>query len=305
MTTRSALTAHNLVKTYGTAGVLTTALAGVSLTVNPGEAVAVMGPSGSGKTTLLHCLAGVLAPTSGQVIWAGQDLTAMSETARTGLRRTDFGFVFQSGQLLPELPADENAALPLMLAGTSRTQSTDIARRWLAYLGLGGMEARRPGELSGGQAQRVAIARALVGSPGVVFADEPTGALDQHTGYEVLQVLTEATRATGAALVIVTHDPQVAAWCSRTVQMRDGRIVADTADGGAPAGQATHPGATHPGVAHPGATHPAAAHPSASPGPAQAAPSAVHSGAPSPAADGYATQAPPSWSAPATTVVPR
>lgn len=291
MTTRSALTAHNLVKTYGTAGVLTTALAGVGLTVNPGESVAVMGPSGSGKTTLLHVLAGVLPPTSGQVLWAGQDLTGLSETARTGLRRTDFGFVFQSGQLLPELPAEENAALPLMLAGTPRAQATDIARRWLAYLGLAGMEARRPGELSGGQAQRVAIARALVGSPGVVFADEPTGALDQHTGYEVLQVLTEATRATGAALVIVTHDPQVAAWCSRTVQMRDGRIVSDTADGGAPAGPAAPPGATHPGEGG---------------WPAQAAPSAPGQSTPNQGGPGYATPGAPSWSSPANSpVVPR
>src|SRR5699024_10768975 len=148
-----------------------------------------------------------------------------------------------------------------------------------------------------------AIARARVGAPGVVFADEPTGALDQQTGHEVLQVLTEATRATGAALVVVTHDPQVAAWCSRTVQMRDGRVVADTADGGAPAGQATHPGAAHPGATHPGATHPGAAHPGVGPGPAQAAPSAAHSGTPSPAADGYATQAAPSWASPSSTPV--
>lgn len=303
MTTRSALTAHNLVKTYGTAGVLTTALAGVSLAVNPGESVAVMGPSGSGKTTLLHCLAGVLPPTSGQVLWAGQDLTGLSETARTGLRRTDFGFVFQSGQLLPELPAEENAALPLMLAGTSRSQATDIARRWLAYLGLAGLEARRPGELSGGQAQRVAIARALVGSPGVVFADEPTGALDQHTGYEVLQVLTEATRATGAALVVVTHDPQVAAWCSRTVQMRDGRIVADTADGGAPAGQVAHPGAAHPSAGGYAAQAPPSNAPAGAPTsgeggyPAQAAPSAAY-----PGEGNSPTSSPSQWTSP---VVPR
>ncbi|WP_147915779.1 ABC transporter ATP-binding protein [Ruania zhangjianzhongii] len=304
MTTRSALTAHNLVKTYGTAGVLTTALAGVSLAVNPGESVAVMGPSGSGKTTLLHCLAGVLPPTSGQVLWAGQDLTGLSETARTGLRRTDFGFVFQSGQLLPELPADENAALPLMLAGTSRSQATDIARRWLAYLGLAGMETRRPGELSGGQAQRVAIARALVGSPGVVFADEPTGALDQHTGYEVLQVLTEATRATGAALVIVTHDPQVAAWCSRTVQMRDGRVVADTADGGAAAGQATHPGAPHPGAVT--YAPQAAPHPGAVTYAPQAAPSNAPAGAPTHGENTWPGQAAPSPTFPThTQAVPR
>ncbi|MBZ2198192.1 ABC transporter ATP-binding protein [Occultella gossypii] len=244
MTSRTPLTAHTLVKTYGSAGTGTTALAGVDLSIAPGESVAIMGPSGSGKTTLLHCLAGVLPATSGQVVWAGQDLSSMSERARTGLRRTDFGFVFQSGQLLPELPADENAALPLMLAGTPRAQATDTARRWLAYLGLGGMESRRPGELSGGQAQRVAIARALVGSPGVVFADEPTGALDQQTGHEVLGVLTEATRATGAALVIVTHDPGVARWCSRTVHMRDGRIVSeDRTPAAQPATPPTQPAA--------------------------------------------------------------
>jgi putative ABC transport system ATP-binding protein len=254
MTSRTPLTAHNLVKTYGSAGTGTTALAGVDLSIAPGESVAIMGPSGSGKTTLLHCLAGVLPATSGQVVWSGQDLSSMSERARTGLRRTDFGFVFQSGQLLPELPADENAALPLMLAGTPRAQATDTARRWLAYLGLDGMQARRPGELSGGQAQRVAIARALVGSPGVVFADEPTGALDQQTGHEVLGVLTEATRATGAALVIVTHDPGVARWCSRTVHMRDGRIVAeDRTPANAPATSAAPPAPQAAPTAQPGA----------------------------------------------------
>src|SRR5699024_6539196 len=120
---------------------------------------------------------------------------------------------------------DENVALPLMLAGTARQEATEMARRWLAYLGLQGMESRRPGELSGGQAQRVAIARALITSPGVIFADEPTGALDQQTGAEVLRVLTHAAKATGAALVVVTHDPGVAAQCANVVHMRDGIIV--------------------------------------------------------------------------------
>lgn len=234
MTTRSPLIASDLTKTYGPANASTIALAGVDLTIRPGESVAIMGPSGSGKTTLLHCLAGILPPSTGSVTWAGRDLARLSDADRTALRRTDFGFVFQSGQLLPELPAEENAALPLMLAGTPRAQAVDAARRWLAYLGLGGMEARRPGELSGGQAQRVAIARALVCSPGVIFADEPTGALDQQTGADVLRVLTDATRATGAALVVVTHDPQVAAWCSRTISMRDGRVV-PTVTAGPPA----------------------------------------------------------------------
>lgn len=260
MTTRSPLTAHGLTKIYGApnarpgtgptprvamppggslqptpgsaipaAGAV--ALAGVDLTIAAGESVAIMGPSGSGKTTLLHCLAGILPPTSGQVMWNGRDLGSMSERERTALRRQDFGFVFQSGQLLPELPADENAALPLLLGGVPRHQAVAAAREWLGYLGLGGMEDRRPGELSGGQAQRVAIARALTCSPGVIFADEPTGALDQQTGQEVLRVLREATTQTGASLVVVTHDEQVAAWCSRTIRMRDGLIVQP--DGGA------------------------------------------------------------------------
>lgn len=218
------LSAHGLIKTYGTEPAITTALAGVDLAIAPGESVAIMGPSGSGKTTLLHCLAGVLRPTSGQVLWKGTDIGAMSDGGRTRLRRADFGFVFQSGQLLPELPAEENVALPLLLAGHPKDACLTRARQWLAYLGLAGMERRRPGELSGGQAQRVAIARALIAAPGVIFADEPTGALDQQTGHEVLAVLTHAAHQTGAGLVVVTHDPAVASWCSRTVHMRDGRI---------------------------------------------------------------------------------
>jgi len=227
MPSTSDLVAHALTKTYGSASSTTTALAGVDLTVRAGESVAVMGPSGSGKTTLLHCLAGVVRPTSGEVVWGGRPLASMSDAARTALRRTDFGFVFQSGQLLPELPAEENAALPLMLRGVPRREAVTAAREWLAWLGLRGMEGRRPGELSGGQAQRVAVARAMVASPGVIFADEPTGALDQASGHGVLEVLTGAARATGASLVVVTHDKSVAAWCGRVIGMRDGRIVSE------------------------------------------------------------------------------
>ena len=225
----NALSAHALTKTYGTEPTITTALAGVDLAIAPGESVAIMGPSGSGKTTLLHCLAGVLRPTSGQVLWQGADIGAMSDAQRTRLRRAEFGFVFQSGQLLPELPAEENVALPLLLAGHERPASITRARQWLGYLGLAGMQQRRPGELSGGQSQRVAIARALIAVPGVIFADEPTGALDQQTGHEVLGVLTRAAQQTGAGLVVVTHDPAVASWCSRTVHMRDGLITTDSA----------------------------------------------------------------------------
>lgn len=273
MTSARTLSAHALTKTYGTAPHTTTALRGVDLSIAPGESVAIMGPSGSGKTTLLHCLAGVLVASAGQVQWAGTDLGTMSDAERTVLRRRDFGFVFQSGQLLPELPAEENVALPLLLAGHPRAASVGRARQWLAYLGLAGMEHRRPGELSGGQAQRVAIARALIAAPGVIFADEPTGALDQETGHEVLSVLTNATRETSSALVVVTHDTGVAAWCSRTVHMRDGSIV--PGPGGPQPGHpppSAPPGATAappwPGAAQAGTAqrHPAASAPWNGPG---------------------------------------
>ena len=248
MTSSPVLTARALVKVYGADTTATRALGGVDATIHRGESVAIMGPSGSGKTTLLHCLAGILQPTSGSVTWGTQDITTLRDAQRTALRRTDFGFVFQSGQLLPELPAVENAALPLMLSGVPRAAATATAGRLLQELGLGGMEDRRPGEMSGGQAQRVAIARALVGSPGVVFADEPTGALDQTTGAEVMGILTAATQRAGAALVVVTHDPTVARWCSRTITMRDGHVSGEhTAPGGTAVGAPAGPhGSTAP-----------------------------------------------------------
>jgi len=225
------LTGDGLVKRFGA----TVALRGVDIGIGRAEAVAIMGPSGSGKSTLLHCLAGIMRPDSGAVHLHGQRIDTMGERARTALRRTRFGFVFQFGQLLPELPADENVALPLMLGGTSRARAVQEARRWFGPLGLGGMEGRRPGELSGGQAQRVAIARALVTRPAVVFADEPTGALDQATGHETMRILVESTKHNDASLVVVTHDPQVASWCDRVVEVRDGMIV--TPGYGEPAGR--------------------------------------------------------------------
>ena len=220
------ISARNLSMTYGTGGVAAHALAGVNLDIDPGS-LAIMGPSGSGKTTLLHCLAGIVRPTGGAVTLRGHQLSAMSDRERTALRRRDFGFVFQSGQLLAELPASENVALPLMLDGMNHRQAIGRAVDWLRMIGLAGLEDRRPGELSGGQAQRVAIARALVAEPVVVFADEPTGALDQHTGQEVMEVLVEATGRSGCALVVVTHDPGVARHCDRTIVMRDGQVVAE------------------------------------------------------------------------------
>ncbi|KGM16945.1 hypothetical protein N867_12740 [Actinotalea fermentans ATCC 43279 = JCM 9966 = DSM 3133] len=215
------LAARGLVKRFGA----TVALDGVDLDLADGESLAVMGPSGSGKSTLLHCLAGILAPDQGGVALRGRDVSSGSDRERSLLRRRHYGFVFQFGQLLSELPAVENVALPAMLLGTSRREATERARQWLASLGLAGMEGRRPGELSGGQAQRVAVARALITGPDVVFADEPTGALDQATGADVMRVLTEATRAAGASLVVVTHDESVAAWCSRRLVIVDGREV--------------------------------------------------------------------------------
>lgn len=203
------------------------ALNGVSVEIGEGEFVAIMGPSGSGKSTLLHCLSGVLAPTSGEASLGEVPITLQSDAARSRLRRERFGFVFQDGQLLPELPARENVALPLLLNGWRRTDALAEADTWLGRLGLAAMAKRRPGEMSGGQAQRIAIARALVHSPAVVFADEPTGALDQGTGREVMDVLVRATRDFGASLVLVTHDPAVAAWCERLLELSDGRIVAD------------------------------------------------------------------------------
>ncbi|NDU74635.1 ATP-binding cassette domain-containing protein [Actinomadura sp. DSM 109109] len=214
------LLGRGLVKRFGTA----VALDGVDLGVGRAETLAIMGPSGSGKSTLLHCLAGIMRPDAGEVHLLGQRIDTLGERPRSALRRNRFGFVFQFGQLLPELPAVENVALPLMLNGTPRREAVRMARTWFPPLGLDGLEHRRPGELSGGQAQRVAIARALVPLPAVVFADEPTGALDQATGHGTMRLLVDATRHNGASLVVVTHDPSVAAWCDRVVEVRDGRI---------------------------------------------------------------------------------
>ncbi|MCI1983651.1 MAG: ABC transporter ATP-binding protein [Bifidobacteriaceae bacterium] len=217
------LVASHLTMNYGTPSAHP-ALSDVSLQLSAGESLAIMGPSGSGKTTLLHLLAGIMKPTGGDVLWNGNSYAKMSDAQRTKLRRSDFGFVFQSGQLLPELPAIENAALPLMLAGVAPAEAKRRAQEWLVSLGLQDLLNRRPGELSGGQAQRVAIARAMAIAPGVIFADEPTGALDQRTGMEVMQLLTRVAAQQSTTLIVVTHDARVASFCSRTVTMQDGRL---------------------------------------------------------------------------------
>lgn len=223
--------ARGLTKSYGE----TRALDAAGLDVFDGEAVAIMGPSGSGKSTLLHVLAGVLAPEDGQVLLRTAsdevDVAGLGERARSALRLAQFGFVFQQGLLIPELTAQENVALPLLLAGEGRAAAGARASAALQDLGLSGMEGRRPGQLSGGQAQRVAIARATVTEAPVVFADEPTGSLDSHTAMDVMDALLEATvGAAGRCLVVVTHDDDVAAKCSRVVRVLDGR----TTDEGSP-----------------------------------------------------------------------
>lgn len=202
----------------------TPALRGADFAVMRGEIVAVMGPSGSGKSTLLHCLAGILVPDAGEIWLEGRRLDTQSESRRSELRRADFGFVFQFGQLVPELTAEENVALPLLLAGSRRADAFVRARRLLEPLGLDGLEGRRSGELSGGQAQRVALARGLVAEPKVLFADEPTGSLDSLTGEQVMDLLVDQARAQGTTVIIVTHEPRVAAYADREVIVRDGRV---------------------------------------------------------------------------------
>jgi putative ABC transport system ATP-binding protein len=213
------LEARDLVLAFGE----TPALRGASVSVKRGEVLAVMGPSGSGKSTLLHCLAGILAPQSGEVSFDGQRLDAMREEQRS--RRDRFGFVFQFGQLVPELTAEENVALPLLLGGIRREEALRSARTWFERLQLDGLELHRSGEMSGGQAQRVALARGLVAHPEVLFADEPTGSLDSLTGELVMGLMTSVAREEGTTVVLVTHEPRVAAYADREVIVRDGKVT--------------------------------------------------------------------------------
>ncbi|AEM81095.1 ABC transporter ATP-binding protein [Streptomyces violaceusniger] len=215
----SLLIATSLNKTYGH----TPALDGADFSIHPGEVVAVMGPSGSGKSTLLHCLAGIVRPDAGTVHYNGRELTAMSDTERSGLRRGEFGFVFQFGQLVPELSCVENVALPLRLNGTKRKEAEARAESWMERLEVADVAHKRPGEVSGGQGQRVAVARSLVTAPRVLFADEPTGALDSLNGERVMELLTEAARESRTAVVLVTHEARVAAYSDREVVVRDGK----------------------------------------------------------------------------------
>ena len=212
------LSGTDLVRGYGS----TPALRGVDLAIDEGEIVAVTGPSGCGKSTLLHCLAGILRADAGTVTYRDHDIGLWSEAARSRLRRTDFGVLFQFGQLVPELTAVENVALPLLLAGTGRREARQAALGWLDRLGVADLAEQRPGTMSGGQQQRCATARALVTEPRVLFADEPTGSLDSLSGELVMDLLTAAAREHGTAVVLVTHEATVAAYADREVAMRDG-----------------------------------------------------------------------------------
>ena len=226
----------------------THALRGVDLDIMAGEVLAVTGPSGSGKSTLLHVMAGVLVPDAGRVDYHGggasQDIAALDEAARSRLRLKEFGFIFQFGQLLPDLSALDNVTIPLLLAGTPRRRALAQARETLGELGLSEHLDKRPTQLSGGQAQRAAVARALVTNPRLLFADEPTGSLDSLAAERTMEVLLASVRSRGASLVIITHDARIAAYADREVTVRDGRI--------SPGATHTAAGPSRPGNAEPG-----------------------------------------------------
>ncbi|WLQ46986.1 ABC transporter ATP-binding protein [Streptomyces poriferorum] len=208
---------------YGRGAGAVHALAGIDLVLPRGTFTAVMGPSGSGKSTFLQCAAGLDRPSAGSVHLGGTEITGMGETRLTELRRSRVGFVFQAFNLLPSLTVEQNVLLPMRLAG--QRQDRHRAEAVLAQVGLAGKARRRPGELSGGQQQRVAIARALITAPDVIFADEPTGALDTVTAAEVLGLLRHAVDTLGATVVMVTHDPAAAAWADRVLFLADGALA--------------------------------------------------------------------------------
>jgi putative ABC transport system ATP-binding protein len=214
------LRARNVVKSYGQ----TPALRLVDVDVAEGEILAVTGPSGCGKSTLLHCLAGILRPDAGEVSYGEHRLDTWSEKMRARLRRTEFGVLFQFGQLVAELTAAENVALPLLLAGTGRREARAAAVGWLDRLGVADVADVRPGEMSGGQQQRCAVARALVTQPRVLFADEPTGALDSRASEQLLGELVRLAREQRTTVLLITHDAQVAAYADREVALRDGVV---------------------------------------------------------------------------------
>jgi putative ABC transport system ATP-binding protein len=219
---------EKLTKTYGQGETTVRALDGVNLTVEPGEFVAVMGPSGCGKSTLLHLIGGLDSPSSGRVLLDGRDLASLGDDQVTEFRRRRIGFVFQFYNLLPILGAGENAALPLLLDGVKPALAMDRALEWLRRVGLPGRAGARPHELSGGQQQRVAIARALVAEPALILADEPTGNLDSKASDETAELLRQASVEWKRTVIMVTHDPRIAAYADRIVFLKDGAVVDET-----------------------------------------------------------------------------
>jgi putative ABC transport system ATP-binding protein len=218
------LVVENLTKRFRQGEVVIEALRGVSLVVQRGEFVAVMGASGSGKSTLLHVIAGLTRPDDGRVLVDGQDLSALSDRRRTAFRRRRIGLVFQAFNLVPTLTAEQNILLPILADGRLAVDGGRL-ENLIAWLGLNGRRGHRPDALSGGEQQRVAIARALVSDPSLILADEPTGSLDSVAGQELCRLLGEQCREHGRTIVLVTHEPSVAAWASRVVVLRDGRVL--------------------------------------------------------------------------------
>lgn len=218
----------NLSKVYGSGDAKVTALDSVNITIEAGQFVAVMGPSGCGKSTLLHLIGGLDRPTSGTIFIEGNDISRMSDNTLTELRRRKMGFVFQFFNLLPVLDAIENTALPLILDGVKPEAARAKASEWLAHNKLGDRGSHRPNELSGGQQQRVAISRAMVSDPIIVLADEPTGNLDSRSGDEIASALRKIVSDWGRTVLMVTHDPRIAAYADRIIFLKDGKVLDDT-----------------------------------------------------------------------------
>ena len=219
---------RDIKKYYQMDSTMTTGLDGVTLTIEPGEFVTVMGPSGSGKSTFMHIVGLLDEPTSGRYIFEGQDVSSLDDDARADIRSRRLGFIFQSYNLLARTTALENVELPMLYAGIPGPERRRIALEKLAVVGIRERADHFPNQMSGGQQQRVAIARSLVNNPGLILADEPTGALDTKTSREVMELFTELNHA-GMAILLVTHEPEVAAYAKRVISFRDGLVVSDTA----------------------------------------------------------------------------
>jgi putative ABC transport system ATP-binding protein len=219
---------QNLTKIYGSGSTAVTALDHVNINIRDGEFVAIMGPSGCGKSTLLHLLGGLDAPSDGTILIDGASIAEMPDEKLTELRRRRIGFVFQFFNLIPVLSAVENAALPVTLEGVKPADAADRAREWLTRFGLAERSSNRPDQLSGGEQQRVAIARALVAEPSLILADEPTGNLDTRSGDEIASLLRNVSKEYNRTIIMVTHDPRIAAYADRIIFLKDGKVVDET-----------------------------------------------------------------------------